>query len=148
MYADPYGQFPIVVFAIILLSISLTAVLVSIDLPNAERTGPTFAEPSFGKFTKDSFTLISIGGFLGRQDWYLNKKKDISIYFSGYNLGLSIGGSYDSNSFKDIFSIDASIFEIGYDGKYIDLSYAMGLNNDHISVDFYAIYQDIMKIFN
>ena len=64
MYADPYGQFPIVVFAIIVLSIALTAVLVSIDLPNAERTGPTFSEPSFGKITKDSFTLISIGGFL------------------------------------------------------------------------------------
>ena len=103
MYANPYGQFLTVVFVIIVLSIALTAVLVFIDLPNAERTGPTFSEPSFGKFTNDSFTLISIGGFFGKQDWYLNKKKDRSIYFSGYNLGLSIEGSYDSNSFKDIF---------------------------------------------
>ncbi len=92
------------------------------------------------------FTIFSAGGNLGRKDWYLDESKERSIYFSGFNLEVSIEISEDMKSEKDLFSVACSIFKFGYDGKFIDFNIALGLTQEYINIDIVAIIREIEDV--
>lgn len=47
-----------------------------------------------------------------------------------------------------MFSCNASIFKLGYDGKYLDLNLALGPAQEFITIDFVAIWNDLKELFN
>ena len=60
---------------------------------------------------------------------------------------MSINYKGKDKSIKDIFNINASIFDFGYDGRYLDISVAGGLSTDSFSIDLWQIINDIVNLF-
>ena len=46
-----------------------------------------------------------------------------------------------------IILINASIFDFGYDGRYLDISVAGDLSTDSFSIDLWQIINDIVNLF-
>jgi len=147
---DINGNIAIVSLMLIISIVSIsTLFILGIEDNNAEKKGSTFEKPKFFSSSNEEFTVFSVGGYGGRKDWYLNKNKDVSIYFSGFNLygNMSVNYKLKDMKLKDLFKLDFSIFELGYDGRYLDFSIAGGLNNDSISIDIWQIIKDIESLF-
>lgn len=112
----------------------ITAGILSLDTPHAETTYGTF-DFEFMELEKDSLNFVTIGGSVGRKDWYLDKEKNRSIYFKGFNFGSSLSLTKETSNINEILEIDASIFEVGFEGKYINFHYALGYNQDYVSIN-------------
>ena len=134
MYVDENGNSALGLFVICLLGIVITAGILSLDTLHAETTYGTF-DFEFMELEKDSLNFVTIGGSVGRKDWYLDKEKNRSIYFKGFNLGSSLSLTKETSNINEILEIDASIFEVGFEGKYINFHYALGYNQDYVSIN-------------
>ena len=134
MYVDENGNSALGLFVICLIGIVITAVILSLDTPHAETTYETF-DFEFMELEKGSLNFVTIGGSVGRKDWYLDKEKNRSIYFKGFNLGSSLSLTKETSNINEILKIDASIFEVGFEGKYINFHWALGYYQDYVSIN-------------
>jgi hypothetical protein len=144
MYADPSGKALQLVLSIIFITIIASTILMLDD--NAEYTPPFFNNfgSSFnfeGKnFNEKKFTIAGVGFTGGRKDWYINKASS-SIYLSVFNFSASL--EYEIG-FDIGFSFN--LVEFGYDGKYINACFSLGLTTNAINIKFGQIVADLFQI--
>ena len=55
--------------------------------------------------------------------------------YYGRNFGSSFSLTKETSNFNEILQIDASIFEVGFEGKYINFHYTLGYNQDYVSIN-------------
>ena len=60
---------------------------------------------------------------------------------------MSVSYKLKDMKLKDLFKFDLSIFEIGIDSRYIDISIAGGLNFDSFSIDIFQAIEDIESLY-
>lgn len=147
MYVDPSGHIGLLISAMItLLGVAITLGLISIEDGISEISVPEFKPFNSQKIDGSGFQ-ISGGGYLIKKSWYLDKFKSQSFYISFGNE--SIDSAFNPNKFdiKDVLQINFNLVEIGYDGKYIDLSISAGIDTEFVSIDIGAIIKDINNYF-
>ena len=141
MNVDFSGQ---VLIPLLIISSILTLAVLSID-DKSKFTGPTFdfKKPTIGE---EGIGLFSVEASLARKDFYLDDDKNNSFYFSGFNAEAGIG-FFNGDGEMTPFKFDLSIFEVGFDTKYIDVGFSVGIGFPvSFEIDVVNVYNDAKKL--